>query len=414
MLRWGLLIILIGALAVGAAWLAGHPGDVSLEWQDWQIDTSVAVLLIAAVLFAAIVAILYRLWWSLRRVPKVVGRMRQESRQRRGFEALSRGLVAAAAGDPEGAGKQARRAERLLDDPPLTMLLSAQAAQLRGDDQAAMRFFTTMKDRPATAFLGIRGLLTQAIKSENWPEALALAERAHRLNPKSDWVLSTLLDLQKRTGHWAAAGSTLDAVASRKLIAPAAVADERAKILVQQSESIEDSTEALSWARRAFKANPDHVPAAARYATLLIDTDKHRRAAAVIEKAWERSPDPELADLYWRACRCDEPLAKMKAAQALARRNPEHVESRIAIASAALDAHLWGEARKVLEPVAGEGASPRVCELMAELEEAEHGDLVRARTWLKRAADRQTSVHGAPLLPSPTGSVVAGPAGAGR
>ena len=34
------------------------------------------------------------------------------------------------------------------------MLLSAQAAQLRGDEGAAARYFNNMLDRPETAFLG--------------------------------------------------------------------------------------------------------------------------------------------------------------------------------------------------------------------------------------------------------------------
>jgi hypothetical protein len=43
-------------------------------------------------------------------------------------------MVAVAAGDAAEAGRQAKRADALLGDPPLTMLLSAQAAQLNGDD----------------------------------------------------------------------------------------------------------------------------------------------------------------------------------------------------------------------------------------------------------------------------------------
>ena len=50
----------------------------------------------------------------------------------------------------------------MLDEPPLTLLLSAQAAQLEGDDQAARGYFEAMLDQPATAFLGLRGLLVQA------------------------------------------------------------------------------------------------------------------------------------------------------------------------------------------------------------------------------------------------------------
>ena len=66
--------------------------------------------------------------------------------------------------DLAGAQRQAKKADVLLNEPPLTMLLSAQAAQLDGDEQAAEGYFRAMLEREETRFLGLRGLITQAIK----------------------------------------------------------------------------------------------------------------------------------------------------------------------------------------------------------------------------------------------------------
>jgi HemY protein len=181
------------------------------------------------------------------------------------------------------------------------------------------------------------------------------------------------------------AEATLKQRSALHLLPAAAVPRERADILLRQSESVSGDV-AMGMAKKAFQADPGYPAAAARYARLLIAAGKHRRAAAVIESAWERTPDPDLAEAYWEARQADDALKKVQAAQRLASRNPEHMESRIAIATAALEARLWGEARTNLESIAGPDAPPRVCLLMAELEEAEHGDLARARTWLMRAA----------------------------
>ncbi len=405
MLRWGFIIVLLGAAAAVAGWLAQRPGMVALEWAGYRVDTSVPVLLILIGALVVVCALLYRLWWSLRRVPKTVGRARQDRQQRRGYAALSRGLVAVAAGDPGSARKNARRAETLVDDRPLVTLLSAQAAQLDGDEQAAARFFQSMSERPETAFLGVRGLLVQAMKRENWDQALTLARRAYRLNPKSEWVVQTLYDLQKRTGQWADAEATLGETAKLRLMPPAELPHERAELLYKQSLEFDDER-ALDWARKAHKADPGFIPAAIRYAVLLTSAGKSRRATAVIERAWERTPDPGLAEAYWAARQADDGLKKVQAAQRLAKRNPGHIESRIAVAVAALEARLWGEARTNLESIAGPDAPPRVCLLMAELEEAEHGDLARARTWLMRAAADEHS----PGMSSQVPQMIARPA----
>ena len=258
-----------------------------------------------------------------------------------------------------------------------------------------------MRERSDTEFLGVRGLLAQAIKRQDWEEGLQLAERAYRLNPKSEWVVNTLYELQKQAGRWADAEATLKQRTALHLLPPTDAPRERADILLRQSEA-DPGDAALALAKKAFQADPGYPAAAARYARLLIAEGRHGRAAEVLERAWRVRPDPELADLYWDARQSIDALAKVKAAQRLATFNPDHIESRIAIAVAALEARLWGEARSNLESIAGENAPPRVCRLMAELEEAEHGDLSRARIWLMRATADE---HG-PSMSSPVPQMV--------
>ena len=385
MLRWIVFIIVLAVVAIIAGTFAAAPGEMMLEWGNYRIATSFAVFVVALLLLMALAALLYRLWWTLRRAPHSFLGGRRARRQRRGYEALSRGLVAVAAGDAETAGRQSKRAERLLDERPLTMLLSAQAAQLKGDEGAAADFFKAMRDRPETEFLGLRGLLTQAMRRHDWPEATALAERAYHLNPKSEWVVSTLYDLHKQLGQWGDAEALLDRSVHARVMDPDAAARERAELLYKQSlEAAGNDAQRL--AQKAIKADPAYSPAAIRLARLYVSDGRLKKAADVIERAWERAPDPELADIYWTATESDDALKKVKAAHNLARFNPDHMESRITIAVTALEARLWGEARSQLESIASEDSAPRVCRLMAALEEAEHGDIARARMWLMRAA----------------------------
>jgi HemY protein len=410
MLRWLIFFLLAGIVAGIAAWFANHPGQVSLHWQDYRIETSAAVALVIVLVLAAVVAALYRLWWTLLRAPRAFARAGREGRQRRGIAALSRGLVAVAAGDAETAQHQARRASSLLDDRRLTLLLSAQAAQLQGDEQAASRFFAAMRERRDTEFLGVRGLLTQAMKRNDRNEALQLAQQAYRLNPKSGWVISTLYELQKETGRWADAEVTLGDCDRLKLISPEAVRRERGQLQYQLSVAAEGER-ALRLARSAYRADPSLVPAAIRWAELLIAEGRHRKAQRVIETVWGQTPDPLLAEVYWQAAKADTDAKKVQAAKKLASYNFRHLESRLAVAAAALDARMWSEARSQLEPVAGDDAPPRVCRSMARLEEGEHGDLVRARAWLLRAAGERPP----PVVePTPEEPAAGEPAAAGE
>ena len=173
MLRAVFFFIKLGIVVAVAIWLANWHAAVSFElpaydidldfnlyfvqlnfgtyaWPGYRIDTSLGVLVLAVLIFAGLVALLYRLWRGLRRSPRELGQWLKSDRQKRGYRALTQGMVAVAAGEAAEAQRYARKADQLLDEPPLTLLLSAQAVQLDGDDQPAKRYFTAMLERDET------------------------------------------------------------------------------------------------------------------------------------------------------------------------------------------------------------------------------------------------------------------------
>jgi HemY protein len=390
-------IIVIALLIAGAVFVADRPGDVSLVWQGWRVDTSVAVLIFGVALVAVLAAASFHLVRLLIRGPGAVMRGRRERRRRRGYRALSQGMVAVAAGDPAEAKRFARQADVLLAEPPLTLLLSAQAAQLNGDEKAAEKYFTAMLDRVETEFLGLRGLLMQALKRKDEAAALKFAERAKELRPKTQWVLASLFELQARAGKWVEAEATLALAARRKAVTAIDSARHRAVMLYEQSRVATAESRDRDAVRLVAKAHamaPGFTQAAARYAELLTAAGQTRQARKVIETAWGHEPHPELAATYDAIFADERPLQRLKRFESLAARHKDHIESHIALAMAALKARLWGEARRHLGDAGGRGEnehpSPRVARLMAELEEAEHGDLPAARLWLARATTTAT------------------------
>lgn len=382
--------LIVAVLAGCAAWLADQPGTVVMEWGRYEIETRFGVLAIITGVLIVLSALLYRGWLFLRRAPGAIRAVWRNRRQDRGYRALTRGMVAVAAGDGNEARRQARKAENLLKEPPLTMLLSAQAAQLDGDERAAERFFRAMTENPEMAFLGLRGLLNQATRRGDTDKALAITRRAHRLNPDSDWVSDSLFDLQIRAGQWLDAHVTVKEAVRNKHV-DAATGKRRQAILTYQM-SLEaardgDRDRALAYARDALKLAPGFVPAAIGVATTLIGAGKPRKAVSLIEQAWARGPHPDMVPLYLLARGATEGLERVKAAEKLHRANADHMESDMAVAGEALAAHLWGKARDHLDRAASHTPAPpaRVCRMMAELEESENRDADKARQWLVRA-----------------------------
>ncbi len=380
------LVILVGI----AVWVAERPGTVTLRWLNWELHSTVGVLILVVVAAATIAALLYRLWRLTLRSPRDYLRRRAARRRERGYRALTQGMVAVAAGDAEEAKRQARRAGALLDEPPLTLLLSAQAAQLDGDESAARDYFTRMIERDETAFLGLRGLLMQAVRGGDDATALELAERAYKERPETPWLVRTLLDLQIRRGQWAQANETLAQGQRIRLIAPDQAKRQRAALLVERARALNqagETGEALRLAREAHRLEPGFVPAAAQLAGFLIPAGKGREAGRVIETAWSQSPHPALAQAYSALKADEDPLARARRFERLGEVNRSTRDARIELAAAAMGARLWGEAKRHLEVAVGLGATARAYRMLAELEEEERGDPEAAAGWLRKAAE---------------------------
>ncbi|MDB5408721.1 MAG: heme biosynthesis protein HemY [Rhodospirillales bacterium] len=381
-------LLLIAAVVALAVVVADQAGQVAIFWQDWRIETSLPVLITAVLLVAAIVTLIFVTLRSVFRAPDAIIRSRRDRRRRAGYRALTQGMVAVAAGDGDEARRQARKADVLLAEPPLTLLLSAQAAQLNGDEGAAHRYFAAMLERPETEFLGLRGLITQALRQGDDATALRLAQRAHALRPQTPWVASSLLALQTRGGQWREAEATLAEMGRAKLLSGPRRYRHQAAILLERSRRAEadgEAAAALSLAAKAQDLAPDLPAAAERHALLLQRAGQDRKAAKAIETAWRRAPHPTLAEIYATLVPGEAPLVRLKRVERLAAANPDHPESHLAVARAALAAQLWGEARRHLALASTSDA--RVCRLQAELAEAEHHDAAAAKSWLGKAAD---------------------------
>ncbi len=389
MVRLILFLAVVAAAATGLAWLADRPGNLVINWEGYEIETSVfrAVVMLAAIMGAALFvwSLLRQLWTS----PAVVGQFMARRRQQRGLEALSSGMIAIGAGDRGSATRYAIQARKALPNEPLTHLLRAQAAQLSGDGATSRRIFEAMLAAPDTEQLGLRGLFLEAQREGETEAARQFAERAIRLNPKLVWAVEQLFELQCKDKDWAGALDTITVARKHGHVEKASADRRRAVLLTAQALDKEDSDpeKALNLAIEAHGLAPDLVPAAALAGRMLASRGNTPRATKIIQKTWARSPHPDLATAYAYARLGDSPRDRFDRVRQLALLNPMSVESAVAAATAAIEAKAFDEARAALEPFLDGRLTQRICLLMARIEGEQHGNKGRVREWLARAVN---------------------------
>ena len=356
-----LLILAVAAASVALAWwLATLSGHFAVQLGPWSIETPIPVAIVGVLLLALILHWLLRLLGGARRLPGRLALGSAARRARHGQEAITQTLLTLAAGDANGATATARRATRLLGETPQTLLLTAEAARLAGHDDQAETAFRTLAAREDAAFLGLRGLLRQAIAREDWAEAAALAKRAEIARPGAAWLRTERARLAIRTGNWAEALS----------LSPPGAAEPRAALAAAAAQAEPDARRARDLAKQAWKADPTLAPAALAYARALRAAGKERAAQSVLREAWTRAPHPDLAAMALEPLTT--PLARAQAAQQLASARPADPESMLLLGETALAAGLTGEARRQAEAARAAGLTQRrVFLLLAAIAEAE-------------------------------------------
>ena len=386
MIRVVSYLVLLAAVAWCGVWLIHHPGHVELDWFGAIVSTSAALLVLAIAVAAILV------WTIVRFVlgfPSFVALFSRQRRREKGYAALSRGLIAAAAGDARAAGKASTQASRHLRNDPLALMLRAQAAHMNEDGFEARTAFEALAQRDDTRVLGLRGLHAEAARRGDDEAARHFAAAAHRAAPLP-WSAQAVLEHRASSGDWEQALATVETSISAKLVDKATGERQRAVLetAIAYDKELGAPDEALRLARSAMKRAPDLAPAIVVAANLLSRRGDIGKASKLIEKAWPRCQHPDVARAYLDVRPGDsttDRLARARTLMGIASFNPV---SRTVVARAALASRDFAEARRAMAPLIAEGKRPsvRACLIMAELEEAEHGDLGQWREWLARAS----------------------------
>jgi HemY protein len=383
-MRRALILLLFLAAAVAAAlWLADRPEQVDLAVGGWQasMPATVAGLFAAiALALAALVALLLR--WLLSR-PRAIGAWSRLRRRDRADASIEQALVSLAAGRHRTALREAERAGRLQGETTLNLWLTAQAAQAGGDGAKAEAALRRLTLKPGGALIGYRGLAAREAEAGNTEAARALLAEATAAAPDAIGLKAAEAELAVRARDWRAALSH-----ARQVPQDEAAKHRRAQLAVAAAEGEADENARAGLLKEAFEADPSFAPGIAAYARILEAMNWRRRSRDVMRQGWRAGPHPAIAAVALLPVGPDTPETVLDRAQRLAEDRPSHLESRVMVARAALDAGKWKAAKLQLDAAVADGSADRRIHLMrAELAERHLQDADAARAAWREAGE---------------------------
>ncbi len=388
-------VALVAALTLGAGYLLESQGGVQVTVAGVEYTLGPLQSVIAAIVLVAAVWVFFKLLGLIIATLKFINgddtalsRYFDRNRERKGYEALSDGLMALASGEGRLAIAKANKADKYLNKPELTDLITAQAAEMSGDRRKAEEVYKRLLKSDNTRFVGIRGLMKQKLAAGETDTALQLAERAFAIKPKHGEVQDALLQLQAEKHDWVGARKTLAAKLKHGALPRDVFKRRDAVLALSAATEIEDpeaSGKAAESALEANRASPDLVPAAAMAARAYIAQGRKRNAIKVLKKAWEAHPHPDLAAAFAAIEPNETPAERIKRFVQLTRIQPDHRETRQLRAELNLAAEDFPEARRALGDLVEKKPDARVLAIMAAIEKGEGAKDAVVRGWLAKA-----------------------------
>jgi len=390
-----LFLLIVATLTLGAGILLDTGGGIRIAAAGYEFTLgplqaliSFLVMVVLVWLLMKLVGLIVAVFRFLNGDETAISRYFDRNRERKGFQALSEGLMALAAGEGRLALNRAIKAEKYLAEPHLTTLLVAQAAEAAGDTRRATEAYKELLGSETTRFVAIRGLLRQKLAEGDTETAQKLAAKALELKPRHEETQDILLKLQAESRDWKGARATLGAKLKAGVLPKDVYRRRDAVLALQQAQGVmEDgaSIEAREAAIEANRQSPDLIPAAAMAARALVDKGDRKGATRVLKKAWDAKPHPDLAAAFADIEPAETPEQRLKRFKTLVTNHPEHEETRLLMAELHIAAEDFPGARRALGDVVETHPTQRALAIMAAIERGEGADEAVVRGWLAKA-----------------------------
>lgn len=347
------LILGVALLAGGVAAVAlrDNPGYVLIEIAGYQVETTLAALVLLLVLALVALALSLRVLRGVFVAPRRVASALQERRVNRGREQFEKGLLALRSERWQSAEVALLKYISDAPSPALSYIAAAEAAHHQGARQRRDEYLALASDQdekvgPAVEMARARW----ASENADWATGLQALDAAKQIRGHSAQAIQALrLEMLQAAGNWREVSAEmpqslgalprpeLDAINRRaelELLTEAAGSGELDRLRMRW-QSLPKPLRADAELLRVYATGLGHIGADAEALRLITTHLKH---------AW----DDELVALYGRL-HSDDTIAKLATVEQWLNRYGEKPELLLIAGRLCIENRLWGRARSYLE-----------------------------------------------------------------
>ena len=192
MIRYLFILFQFIVLLIIASWSIQNSKPISFLLNDITITTSTSFVIIGLIIIIIIVLLIQRFVFFIKQSSQKYKFYRERSIYQKGYNSFLQGMVAIANKDFKKAILESKNINKYLKDKSLSLLLKSESLKIEKKYNELNNVYEEMLNNPQTNLLGLRGLMEQNIRAQDYHHAFVYGEKLFYLNPRIDKLYETL------------------------------------------------------------------------------------------------------------------------------------------------------------------------------------------------------------------------------
>lgn len=365
------------------------PGESQIHLGQYVIELPTGVLLALVLSVISLAILIWRSLNWLQNLPQRWQRYWMQQKKREINADMLVSFVAIASGEVEIAYDLARKVAAKQPSHAFADIIQAQAAFQKKDFVEAEKLFRQLAQDPEKCFLGYRGLLLLQQQGKIPDKRADLLVHALKARPSSPWILQQLLHLNIRHRAFDKAELVIEQLRITGALSKVTSRRQRGIVFFLKAEELlkEKKLDAFyEVIHRALKMAPDLTAATLKLADYYQTSQRPHRAWKVLRSGYTTAPHEAYLEVLNRVFPDLSRLEQYQKATELTQSHPHHPATLTILATQALKAKLWGQARLHLSFLKQKQKTQAYFRLMAELEMGTTGSHTATEAYLEQAS----------------------------
>lgn len=305
----------------------------------------------------------------------------------KGFDSFVSGMIAVANKDYKTAIVESKKISNSLDDNrSLSLLLKSEIFKIEKKYDELKNVYLEMINNKATENLGIRGMMEQYIKSQDYHHAFIYGEKLFNNNPNIEKIYDALVNIISKTNNWQQLIYISEKAFNKKIISKKLFNVNKSIGLfeIAKIKQFSEVNESINYLEKALNIRKNFPPYVNLYLEILIQNKDYNKAKKFLKKVWGESPHPEFkSKVSMLANKIGMEIIDL--VKLIISNNPQNETSKILLVESFIHSKKWNLARNSIQKLLDVNPKKEVCLLMAKIEEGETGDIQKVKSWSMRA-----------------------------